>query len=131
MSTPVVTRIAAGVYRVEHDGRNEVVYVAGPPENRWAFWNGQVYHAETPRETKTTTRQRGQAEQSLTAPMPATVVKVLVAPGSVVKNGDILVVLEAMKMELAIRAPADGRVTAVHCKERDLVQPDTMLVELG
>lgn len=129
MSTPVVTRIAAGVYRVEHDGRNEVVYVAGPPENRWAFWNGQVYLAET-RDTETTARQRGQAELSLTAPMPATVVKVLVAPGSVVKNGDILVVLEAMKMELAIRAPADGRVTAVHCKEGDLVQPDTMLVEL-
>jgi biotin carboxyl carrier protein len=130
MSTPVVTQIAAGVYRVEHEGRNEVVYVAGPPENRWAFWNGQVYHADTSRERKTTARQHGRPEQSLTAPMPATVVKVLVSPGSVVKHGDILMVLEAMKMELVIYAPADGRVTAVHCKERDLVQADMLLVEL-
>jgi 3-methylcrotonyl-CoA carboxylase alpha subunit len=62
--------------------------------------------------------------------MPATVIKVLVAPGSVVKKGDTVIVLEAMKMELPIRAPGDATVTAVHCREGELVQPDTVLIEL-
>jgi biotin carboxyl carrier protein len=63
--------------------------------------------------------------------MPATVVKVLVSAGSSVRRGDALVVLEAMKMELAVRAPRDGVVTAVHCREGDLVQPERVLIEIA
>ena len=130
MAQPVVSQIGRGVYRVDHDGRSEIVYVAGPPENRWAFWNGLVFHAQQQTDTAANIRQPAHSAQSLTAPMPATVVKVLVKPGAVVKNGDVLIVLEAMKMELLIRAPADGHIAAVHCAERDLVQPDAVLVEL-
>ena len=131
MAQPIVTRVGTGVYRVDDHGRREIVYVAGPPENRWAFWNGQVFHAEMRADEAASGRQRAQVEQSLAAPMPATVAKVLVKPGAMVKNGDVLIVLEAMKMELLIRAPADGRVAAVHCQEQDLVQPDTVLVEFA
>jgi biotin carboxyl carrier protein len=68
--------------------------------------------------------------QVLTAPMPARVVKVSVAPGERVAHGDTLALLEAMKMELPIRAPADGVVRAVHCQEGQLVQPEAPLIEL-
>jgi 3-methylcrotonyl-CoA carboxylase alpha subunit len=61
--------------------------------------------------------------------MPATVIKILVAPGSAVKTGDTVLLLEAMKMELPIRAPADAVIKAVHCREGDLVQPDVALVD--
>jgi biotin carboxyl carrier protein len=63
--------------------------------------------------------------------MPATVVKILVTPGQAVRHGDTLVVLEAMKMELPIRAPGDAVVQAIHCREGELVQPDRTLVELA
>ena len=66
----------------------------------------------------------------LAAPMPATVTAVNVTPGQQVETGDVLVVLEAMKMELPIRAPRDGRVKAVACKPGELVQPGVPLVEL-
>jgi biotin carboxyl carrier protein len=62
--------------------------------------------------------------------MPARVVKVQVQPGDQVKKGDVAVLLEAMKMELPIRAFGDGVVTAVHCRAGDLVQPDVPLVEI-
>jgi 3-methylcrotonyl-CoA carboxylase alpha subunit len=130
MAEPIVTRVARGMYRVEIDGRSEIVYVAGPADDRGAFWNGQIFWSGVRADTTTPAGRRAQAEQSLMAPMPATVVKVHVQPGSLVKNGDTLVVLEAMKMELVIRAPADGRVTAVHCQERQLVQPNHQLVDL-
>lgn len=67
---------------------------------------------------------------ALAAPMPATVAAVLVQPGAVVAAGDTLVRLEAMKMELAIRAPAAGRVTVVDCRAGELVQPGRPLVTL-
>ena len=66
----------------------------------------------------------------MTAPMPATVVKVLVEPGQAVAEGDTVLVLEAMKMELPIRAPRAGVVKAVHCAQGELVQPGVALVEL-
>lgn len=127
--SPIVTRIASGAYRVEHAGRVEIVYVAGPLEDRWAFWDGQVFHNDAPPGGSVDATSRTHVESQLTAPMPATVVKVLVSVGSKVRRGDAVIVLEAMKMELAIRAPGDGTVAAVHCREGDLVQPDTVLID--
>jgi 3-methylcrotonyl-CoA carboxylase alpha subunit len=125
----VVKKIGPGAYRVESNGRGRIVYVAGPPSNRWAFCDGEVYRAEPPVQARRA-GARGHVAQSLTAPMPATVLKVLVAPGAEVRKGDTVVVLEAMKMELPVRAPADATVMAVNCREGEIVQPDTVLVEL-
>jgi 3-methylcrotonyl-CoA carboxylase alpha subunit len=67
---------------------------------------------------------------ALSAPMPATVVAVRVAPGQEVAEGDLLVTLEAMKMELPIKAPRAGRVKSIACREGELVQAGVPLLEL-
>src|SRR5262245_44756441 len=127
-----VVRIGDGVSRVEMDERVEVVYVAGPPTNRWAYWNGHMFRGSQTGQTPTARlRARRDAHQELSAPMPATVLKVLITPGTHVKKGETLLILEAMKMELPLRAPADATVTAVRCREGELVQPETVLVELA
>ena len=64
------------------------------------------------------------------APMPATVVAINTAPGQAVNEGDTLIVLEAMKMELPIKAPRSGVVKAVHCAKGELVQPGVNLLEI-
>ena len=130
MSAPSVTRTAPGTYRVERDGRTEVVYVAGSAGDRWAFWNGTVFHRELNPQPPSALHAGGAAPGSLVAPMPATVVKVLVQPGMRVKLGHVLVLLEAMKMELPIRAPADAVVAAVHCRDGELVGAGAPLVDL-
>jgi pyruvate carboxylase len=67
---------------------------------------------------------------SLAAPMPATVIAIAVQPGQKVAAGDVLIRLEAMKMELPVRAPRDATVVAVKCREGQLVQPGVPLLEL-
>jgi len=67
---------------------------------------------------------------ALAAPMPATVAAIHVEPGQEVRTGDLLLTLEAMKMELPIRAPRPGRVRTVACRPGELVQPGVALVEL-
>jgi biotin carboxyl carrier protein len=95
-------------------------------ETRWVFLEGDVFIFQVQREGR---RRTGSHHETLTAPMPATVRQILVTPGDVVKKGDTLLVLEAMKMELPIRALADGRVVAIACREGELVQPGVTLVE--
>jgi biotin carboxyl carrier protein len=103
-------------------------WVAAAGETRWVFFDGQVFEFEVPREGRR--GSTGSARGSLSAPMPASVVRVDVAPGDRVSKGDALVILEAMKMELPVRAPADGVVGAVHCKAGDLVKPGVPLIDL-
>ena len=72
-----------------------------------------------------------EAEQSsLAAPMPGTVIKVLVAPGARVAARQPLLVLEAMKMETPLVSPYDATVRAVHVGEGDRVAGGQVLVEL-
>ena len=54
--------------------------------------------------------------QQVACPMPGTILDVKVAEGQTVKSGDVLMILEAMKMENEIMAPCDGQVTGVVAK---------------
>ena len=129
----IATPLGNGLYRVEHDGRAHLVYVAGAPGSGadvWAFWNGDVFRGSGPERPAPARMRRIDAPQSLTAPMPATVISVMVEPGAIVKKGDTVLLLEAMKMELPVRAPADGMVKSVRCRPGELVQPDAVLIEL-
>ncbi len=114
------------------EGKQETIYVAGTADDRWVWWNGQAFRLAPASVRPHATRAgRGDGRQQIHAPMPAKVVRVLATPGAAVKKGDTLVVLEAMKMELPLRSGSDATVTAVHCQEGQLVQPETLLVELS
>ena len=65
------------------------------------------------------------------APMPGTIVKVNVSAGQAVKKGEILIVLEAMKMENEIVAPRDGTVTSVTVAKGAAVKTDDVLATLA
>jgi 3-methylcrotonyl-CoA carboxylase alpha subunit len=67
----------------------------------------------------------------LTAPMPGRVVQVLVKAGDAVRQGQSMMVVEAMKMEHTIAAPRDGTVAAVHFAPSDLVEEGAELITLA
>ena len=71
---------------------------------------------------------RAEGKQIITAPMPGKIVKVLVKPGDEVKEGQGLVVVEAMKMENELKSPKAGRVVEVLAKEGAAVEINAKLV---
>jgi acetyl-CoA/propionyl-CoA carboxylase biotin carboxyl carrier protein len=66
----------------------------------------------------------------LTAPMQGTIVKVAVADGDTVESGDLVVVLEAMKMEQPITAHRAGTITKLTANVGDVVSSGTVLCEI-
>ena len=73
----------------------------------------------------------GAGEHSIDAPMPGKIVKVVVEEGQTVKAGDVLLVLEAMKMQNEITADADGTVKAVNVEASQNVKVKESLVIIG
>ena len=71
------------------------------------------------------------AAEPLDAPLAGNIFKVLVRPGQTVKAGEVVIILEAMKMETEIRSPRDGTVANVVVKEGDTVDVGSRLLDLG
>ena len=126
----VVKAISPGEYVVAGGGREWRVAVAGPPDARWVGCAGVSACVDVQPEGQVGHRAARAALNALSAPMPGTVIDVAVGVGQQVRAGDTLLTLEAMKMELPVRAPRDGVVSAVHCAPGELVQPGPPLIEL-
>ena len=133
----ITVRDQNGSFRVEPrgDGSLRVIgprtistaHVVETPGGTWVSVNGEVFLV-TVGEVGTTRARAHKGDHDLVAPMPATVVRILTQVGKTVARGELLIALEAMKMELPIRAPRDGTVNAILCKEGELVRPNVPLL---
>ena len=122
-----VTSLGGGRYELAGDSGRTLAYAVRRGNATWVFLEGRVFVIRE--DDNQEGRARPHDEAALSAPMPATVVAINVTPGQDVKAGDALIVLEAMKMELAVAAPHDGRIRRVACRVGELVQPGVPLVE--
>ena len=125
---PTLTPLGGGWFVVRDGTRQWRIAVAGPPDTRWVFLDGHVTQLDGP-QAAVGRRAAAHSDDGVMAPMPATVVTIAVVVGQQVKQGDTLLVLEAMKMELPVRAPRSGMVKALHCAQGDLVQPGVNLMD--
>lgn len=73
----------------------------------------------------------GPVAGAMSAPMPGTILDVKVSVGQSVKAGDILLILEAMKMENEIVAPSDGKIIQIHTSKGSAVSTGDALITLG
>lgn len=71
------------------------------------------------------------AGEVVKSPMPGNILKINVAQGQAVKEGDVLIVLEAMKMENEIVAPKSGSVAQIAVSKGQVVETGTPLVVIG
>jgi len=137
-------------YRFEFDGRQHQVRIRQTSDDGCTlFMDGAsrrvVIHADGDRleivhdhrRWKVTRHRRfesvtsaSQGSGRIVAPMPGKVIQVLVAEGDEVTEGQTLALMEAMKMELSIKAEVAGSVKAIGAAEGDLVEADVMVLEI-
>jgi 3-methylcrotonyl-CoA carboxylase alpha subunit len=120
--------IGGGAVLLRDGDRREIVHAVRDGDAVHVFWRGAAYVLQE--ETEEYRAAHRHAPTGLEAPMPGKVIAVKVEPGQHVARGQELLVVEAMKMENAIRAPRDGRVKSVAAKVGDAVAPGTVLVEM-
>ena len=111
------------------DGRRFRVASVRAGERTYVWCEGRVYEFAAVRGSRTAASPEHGA--GLVSPMPGRVRRLLAAEGSAVSRGQVLLVLEAMKMEHAIRAPQDGVLKRIRVAEGDLVEAGVELAELA
>ena len=126
---PVAKALGKGHYMVTLDGKTY----------EFTIRNGQVLEGPRPLDLEVR-RARPVLERSAAAgrkrdgkvkpPMPGKIVEVKVKEGQAVAEGDVLVVLEAMKMQNDLKSPLAGKVTRVHVADGTNVEASTVLVEI-
>ena len=92
------------------------------------FWRGHAYRFEVLREGRRAAQRH--AGGGLEAPMPGKVTAVKAREGQAVRKGEEILVVEAMKMENAIRAPKAGTVRRIAVQVGDMVAPGAVLAEI-
>lgn len=125
---------AAGVYSILLDGRSYDVQVERAPRHLIVVVQGHRFEIEV-RDPRRWSRQsaggRGEDVETIAAPMPGKVVRVLVAAGDTVEAGQGLLVVEAMKMQNEMKAARAGHVLSVTAREGATVTAGEVLATVG
>jgi len=131
-----VVRIAENRYHILFNGRSHNVQVIGLEGKRVVLdINGKRCEVSVATRLDEVLAKLGMEQKAghfldnLRAPMPGLVIDVRVEPGMTVAKGDSLVVLEAMKMENALKSHGDAKVKSVRVKKGDAVEKGQVLVE--
>ncbi len=119
-----VQALAEGSLVIPGEGRG---YAVRDQDAVWVHWQGRTWRLDLDRGR---TRARGGGGGGLGSPMPGQVQKLLVAVGDRVEERQPLVVVEAMKMQIEIKAPHAGTVVALLAGEGEQVGAGVPLVEL-
>lgn len=115
------------------NGRQISSYLTDNGKETQIFINGKTYIVEDLSDADRRPKRKGgpgELEQKITPPMPAVVIRLLVAEGETIKKRQPLIVLSAMKMESTLVAPYDGCVKKINAAEGEQVMPGVILIEI-
>ena len=113
------------------DGRSERLIAFGDDRQRLELSrNGQRYRIVRHERFESASNNQA-SEGRLTAPMPGKILDLRVKQGDTVVEGETLLIMEAMKMELTIKAPMDGEIAQVAVSTDEVVEADVLLLEIA
>jgi 3-methylcrotonyl-CoA carboxylase alpha subunit len=107
-----------------------IVYTAAEKEARYVSVDGETFTLTLPRPRPAGRRGAQAGGNVLTAQMPGQIREVLVSQGDRVARGAALIILEAMKMEIRVTAPADGVLAKLYVRKGDTVERGQPLAEI-
>ncbi|MCK5654630.1 MAG: biotin/lipoyl-binding protein [Dehalococcoidia bacterium] len=118
--------LTRGLQWLARAGKKEEEVVAAEPEAPVVL--AEAPPMTTPAATKPVPRIAG--EGVVTSPMPGTVIAIKVEVGELVKVGDVLIILESMKIQNEIAAPRDGRIKEIYVAEGKYVRRKEPLIAI-
>lgn len=118
----------AGFLQFKLNGKMYKSIVTQHDNYRQVFLNGNIYRL-TRREAKRI-KGSGESEGDLTSPISGKVVSIKAKEGQKMDKDDVIMIIEAMKMEYTIKAPYKGKVTKLHFKEGDQVEIGALLADM-
>jgi 3-methylcrotonyl-CoA carboxylase alpha subunit len=123
--------IKSGHLKIQIGNRIIKAIVTNGENEKFVFINGNVFKVKPVELTGRKKRRKKESDESdLDSPISGKIIDIAVKKGDMVKKGDILIIIEAMKMEYLIRAPYKGTVKKIHFKKNDQVEIGQTTVEL-
>jgi biotin carboxyl carrier protein len=115
------------------DGKGASAFVVDGGQGKYVFLKGKSFLVQDADRLPSRRARRGGPDQTpgdVTPPMPSVVVRIMVEEGDLVKKGQGLIVVTAMKMETTLVSPSDGRVKKINTSIDAKVAPGDILVEV-
>lgn len=122
------TEVKPGQLKIELGDRIIKCVISEGEKSKFVFIDGNIFKVS--RTELTGQKKTKKKEGSLNSPISGTVVNVKTKKGDKIKKGDVIMVIEAMKMEYLIRAPYDGIVKKVNFKEKDQIEIGQITVDI-
>lgn len=131
----MVTDLGEGRYLLRHNSRNHRIVTLKADHKLFVVTQNETYSYGLPSGKDSDSfgenDDGGGDKSKVTAPMPGKVIKLMVKQGDIVEPKQKLVIVEAMKMENPVVAPFKAEVVKINCSEGQLVDSDTLLIELA
>lgn len=133
-----IAKITDGYFHILHEGKGyiaELVKADLPTKTFHIKINGVIYPVQVKDKFDLLLEKVGMSDTSsgklnlIKAPMPGLIIDLKVKRGDLVKAGDVLLILEAMKMENILKAAGEGEVKTVNVKKGDSVEKNQVLIE--
>jgi acetyl/propionyl-CoA carboxylase alpha subunit len=115
------------IFQLRKDGHKISAQVLG--NQLWIHLNGRTFAVDYQKRPQKFGGQSKESGDQLLAPMPGRITKVFGSPNAMVKKGEVVVVMEAMKMEYSLKADADAQIDQINCKEGEQVTLGKVLVK--
>jgi len=122
--------VSPGILHLRIGERSLFAHISARGDDRYVTYKGVTYVLTVEDDRRARRTARSEHPGGLSSPMPGKVIKVNVQVGDAVEKGQTLLVLEAMKMEHAIRAPVSGVVKHLTCAEGETVEGGVELIDV-
>ena len=134
-----IKRVGEDQYHILYKGKSYRAELidSGDKKNKLLKVNGKLVTVEVKDQSELLLEKMGLSTistnkiQEIKAPMPGLIIDIKVSEGDIVKMGDQLIVLEAMKMENSIKSPCDGIVQQIISKKGDTVEKNKILIRFA
>ena len=126
--TVFAEEVKPGQLKIKLGSRVIKCVISEGEDNKFVFLDGDIFKVK--RIELTGRKKAKKKEGDLNSPISGTIVEVKAKEGSKIKKDDVIMIIEAMKMEYLIRSPYDGTVKKIHFKKKDQIEIGQITAEI-